>query len=131
MKAADLGIIPIPRPVPTWPGPSDLLPHYSAGWDAYGRYEAGVQAAWLDAQARGMTEAEFRAMGYSIVADPDTMAPVALAGGQRAAWCMGWCEHMVSVGAMATAISGGVNDGEVLWQIAVAAVQRHRATYLP
>lgn len=97
-----------------WPGPTDLLPTYSAGWDAYSAF----YCAWQD-KTRGP------------FSDPDEHVPVVLTGAARSVWCMGWLEAMSANNAINSARAAGVADDVALWRVANAEVAAIRATYLP
>ena len=97
-----------------WPGPPDLLPHYSAGWDAYSRH----YLACCD-------------VGRSSYADPEQHAPAVLHGVARAAWCTGWLEAGLANNAVNVARVAGIIDDVDLWRVACAEMDAIRASYLP
>jgi hypothetical protein len=99
--------------VPTWPGRPDLLPAYSAGWNAYN-----------DFYTRCCDE------GRPAVADPGDHAPATLTEVRHSAWCMGWLECMIASQAVNGARAAGVTADMDLWRVAVTEVEATRGTYL-
>lgn len=97
-----------------WPGPPDLLPHYSAGWDAYNRHYLVCCE-----------------IGRSSYGDPEQYAPAVLAGPARHVWCIGWLEAALASNAVNTARAAGITDPVTWWQVATAEVDAVRASYIP